>query len=552
MKRIILSMLMLALIMSMIPVMALSSSAVDVPGDWTTYRSSGSYDEPLPTEENGYTPAPGYEYTDEGFHMISADYTGATPYGVIQTKEKVSVKDGVYMELRVDQYPYGGEKGTADHWISFAIWDSPIVAPGNTKPEDGFGQGWLGMCRTPGGGKSGPVMCFMQMYSPTGSLGQGQANVAPKVDDSGKEIYTLEVGFDGTHYTISICGVTMPGSAVTEKLNGLNQDGEFYIGVAFHAGVANANIEATILKYGTSEETAQKPVGSDSKAPEENHLVTAPIADPSTVPQNKPCLLLDATESSCTNNFSTQDMSLTPQGDNSFKIEPYAPIGYFMWGIKRPLSFEAKDFPVIALMIHDPRGIAGSGSIRYSTGENMSADDVHIFSYSFYDDRICTYYGEKGDYIYVLLDMREMLTAEMYEEGWDGRINGLRMEFADIFLNNPIDPEKDFFIFNYAGIFRSKEEAIAYQEEYVANTNIVAPSETEAPTEAPVEVPTEAPTDQPADESNPAVTEGDAVTQDATGNAGGDKGCASVAGMSVSLIMMSIAAVIAVKKKNDF
>lgn len=552
MKKTILMFLAVAMIMALLPTMAISSSAVDVPGDWVTYRGANHNDEPPPSEDNPCTPAPGYEYNDEGFHMISADYTGATPYGVFSSKEKVSVKDGVYMELRIDQYPYGGEKGTADHWISFAIWDSPIAAPGNTNPEDGYGQGWLGMCRTPGKGKSGPVMCFMQMYSPTGSLGQGQANITPEVDENGKEIYTLDVDYDGSNYNISICGVPMPGAAMTEKLNQLNADGEFYIGVVFHAGVANANIEATILKYGTSKETAEKPIGSDSKAPEENYLVTAPVADPSTVPQNKPCLLLDATESSCTNDFPTQDMFVTPQGNNSLKIEPFASIGYFMWGIKRPLSFEAKDFPIIAFMIEDPNSVVGSGSIRYSTGENMAADDVHIFDYSLFDEQLCTYYGEKGEYTYVLIDMREMLTQEQYEEGWDGRIHGLRMEYGGMFINNPIDPEKDFFYLHYAGIFRSKEEAQAYQEEYVATAGIVVPSETEVPTEAPTDAVTEAPTEaitEALTDHNNVATDDNDTTIDPAGNVDNKKGCSSVLSIGAMVIMMAMAAAVALKKK---
>lgn len=550
MKKMCLWMLVLAMIVSLVPSMVFSASAVDLPSEWMTYRSPSHYKEAAPGEEVTYTPAPGYEYTDEGFHMISADYNGTTPYGTFQTIDKVSVRDGVYMKLRIDQYPYGGEKGTADHWITFSIWDKQNVAPGNTKSEDGYGEGWLGLCRTPGGGKQGVVQSFVQLYSPTGSLGQGEARITPELDENGKEIYTFEVKYDGTNYSLFVCGVSVPAAALTEHLNELNADGEFYIGVTFHSGVANANIEATLLAYGTSAANAETPKGSDAKEPEENVLVIAPMADASTVPANTPCLLLDATASSCSNNFATQDMKLTPQGNNSFKVEPYAKVGFHMWSIKKSLSYEAKDFPVVAFLIEDPNQIVMSGSIRYATGENMSVDDVHIINYSVYDEN-CTFYGTKKEYIMVVLDMRELLSAEAYEEGWDGRIHGLRIEYSDLYLNTPIDPENDYFYFHYAGIFRSVEEAQAYQDAYMVQSNI---SEAPVDTEATTEVTTDATIVEGTDAVTESATEGqnDASNdQEVTTNASGDaQGCNSVIGMSTGVVLIALAATVVLKRKD--
>ena len=83
MKKVLALIVALMMIVSMIPVMAITTSAANVPGDWTTWRSAGGYKEPDEGEEPSYCPAPGYEYTDEGFHMTSADYTGHTPFGIM-------------------------------------------------------------------------------------------------------------------------------------------------------------------------------------------------------------------------------------------------------------------------------------------------------------------------------------------------------------------------------------------------------------------------------------------------------------------------------------
>ncbi len=545
MKKVLALIVAAMMIVSMIPVMAITTSAADVEGDWTTYRFTGGYKEPEEGEELSYTPAPGYEYTDEGFHMTSADYTGITPSGSIQSKEKISIKDGVYMELRIDQYPYGGPNGSADHWICFSIMDSQKVEPGNVT--DGYGQGWQSLCRTPGAGGSGIYESYIVAEGADGWKGQGNVNTAPTVDDNGKEIYVFEIAYDGTTYTISINGTAVAGApAITEHLNSLNADGEFYIGVSFHAGVTNAPLEATMLKFGTSKEDADKPIGSDSELPEENINVKAPIADSSTIETNMPCLLFDATETSYSGNIPASGMVMTAQGDNSFKVEPAVATGYFTWGMRNSLSYEASDFPVIGIFVHDPNEIIGGTSMYYCAGDNMSADAAHLLTYSIYDEG-SKYWGDDEEYTFVIIDMREVLGEEAFAEGWTGRINSLRFDFADLYLSEPVDPENDYFTFHYAGIFRSAEEAYAYQDAYAEKLGLG-----EATTEAPTEEPTEAPTEEPTEEATDAPTgEAGTKTEDKTDapDTGDDEGCASVVG-SVAVLMAAAAAAVVLKKKD--
>ena len=472
MKKVLALIVALMMIVSMIPVMAITTSAANVPGDWTTWRSAGGYKEPDPGEEPSYCPAPGYEYTDEGFHMTSADYTGHTPFGTIQSKEPVPVKDGVYMELRVDQYPYGGEKGTDDHWICFSLWDSAKIAPGNTTE---YGQGWLALVRTPGEGAPGSAQSFVSKSAGNGTFGhQGDVSITPELDENGKEIYTFEVVWDGSNYNIAICGVAVQGAAnIASHLNEVNPNGEFYVGVTFHSGAAAQPIEATMLKFGTSKDTAETPVGNDSELPEENINVKAPIAEADSIPANQPCLLLDATKTSYSGDLPVSGMTIVPQGDNSLKILPEVGNAYFTWGMRNSLSYDAADFPVIGIFVQDPNELLDSCIMYYYAGDNLTADGAHLLRYTTYDDGV-RYWGDE-EYAFVTIDMREMLTEEEFAEGWTGRINGLRFDYENLYLEG--DPENDYFFFHYAGIFRSVEEANAYQDAYAASLNLT-PSET--------------------------------------------------------------------------
>ncbi len=540
----------LMMIVSMIPVMAITTSAAEVDGNWTTYRFTGGYKEPEPGEELSYTPAPGYEYTDEGFHMISADYTGITPSGTIQSKDKVSIKDGVYMELRIDQYPYGGENGSADHWICFSIMDSQKVEPGNTT--DGYGQGWQSLLRTPGAGGAGTLQSFTVGEGPAGWGHKGDVGITPPVDADGKEVYTLEISWDGTNYTISICGVVAAGSAdITSHLNTLNANGDFYIGASFHSGAAGAPIEATILKFGTSKDNAEVPVGSDHELPEENINVKAEIADPSTIETNQPCLLFDATKTSYSGDVPTSGATITAQGDNSFKVGVETATPYFTWGMRNSLSYNAADFPVIGVFVHDPNEVMDACILYYCAGDNMTADAAHMLNYASYDDGT-KFWGDDEEYIFMVIDMREMLAEDEFAEGWSGRINSLRFDYTNMYLEG--DPENDYFFFHYAGIFRSVEEAYAYQDAYAEKLGLG-----EAATEAPTEAPTDAPAEDPTGDASETLAEGATNAADGTGaeektddskNEDKKSGCGATVLGSVAVLMSAAAAAVVLKKKD--
>ena len=226
-KRLLCALLCAVLLTGLIPAAALTSSAATAEGDWTVYRTPKSYED----EKNGETvkPAPGYRYTADGFTTVEPDWTNFTPYFTVQTKEAQPLKDGIYLEFRVDEYPYGGEDGGADHWLSFSLSDRENVDPGNID----FGNNWLGLIRGAGEG-SASAQSFITTMTTDEDVGtfvhNGDVSVTVPVDDEGREIYTLEIIWDGSEYDIKICGTTVMGCAdITAKLEEWNADGEFFV-----------------------------------------------------------------------------------------------------------------------------------------------------------------------------------------------------------------------------------------------------------------------------------------------------------------------------------
>jgi len=250
-------------------------------------------------------------------------------------------------------------------------------------------------------------------------------------------------------------------------------------------------------------------------------------------------------------------MELEAQGNNSYKVMPTQAVGFHTWSIKRSLSYDAKDFPVIAIFVEDPNMVFESGALRYSAGKNMSADDVHILNYSMYDDGTI-YYGEGGEYSLMFIDMAALLDEAAFEEGWNGRINSLRFDYGTLSISN--DPEYDFFFFHYAGIFRSVEEATAYGEAYAESLGLTAApdeDETEEPgndgtgepgvdvTEPTVDV-TEEPTTDANDATDAPATQAPAATDAPSTTEGG---CASVIG-SAAILLAAAAAAVVLKKRD--
>ena len=87
-KRILALIICAVMLLTMIPVAALTIGAAEIQGDWTTYRSADEYETAGEGEEPIiYKPEAGYEYTSEGFTVVPADYKDTTPFLLKKIKE---------------------------------------------------------------------------------------------------------------------------------------------------------------------------------------------------------------------------------------------------------------------------------------------------------------------------------------------------------------------------------------------------------------------------------------------------------------------------------
>ena len=540
MKKLIALVIAAMMVLSMIPVMAFTTAAADVEGDWHVWRDPEKYEDV--EEGEAIKPDPGYEYTDEGFVTICPDYTNYTPQFTVQTKLAQALKEGFYVQIRIDDYPYGGEDGNADHWISFNISDRVGVKPGSID----FGNNWLSLIRGAGQGAAAAqsFLTTMTTEEKVGSFAlQSAPNIEIPMDDEGREIYTFEVTHDGANYELKINGVVVSNETISTALNTWIESGEYYVGITLHAGVPDASASMTILKYGTSAEDATIPVGSDSLDPEENMLNFAEIADPSTVEANTPALLWDAT--TLTSDPTGPDLKLVAQGDNSYHVIATGGSPYFQWGIKADKSYSIENFPVFSMVLKNFWG--DNGGIYFCTGGVMSARDDYKTSWSIYDDG-CMMFGENEEYSLVVIDFAalEMIDELLMEKG--GRIHNVRPFFA---VTDTTDPEICEWDVMYMGWFRSVEEAQQYAITRLAMDPVTEAPETEAPeapeTEAPAGNETEAPAGN--ETQAPAGNETNAPEGNET-EAPKTEGCASVMGLGAVAILAAAAAAVALKKKD--
>ena len=542
-KRIIALLIAAIMVLSMIPVMAVSTSAANE-GMWTTYRNAGNYpaldDEPDPDgEETIYPPAAGYEYTSEGFSMISPDWTGVGPFATVSTNEAINLKDGMYLEFRVDDYAYGGEIG-ADHWICLTLNTGKVedgategtvagektgkVAPGSTS----YGGGWLTLLRGVGDGN---VSTLPHLTDPkTEDFGgtfvnTGVVNAPATLDDEGREIYTWEVTWTGSEYEIKVNGVVQPGQAqTTAMLNKLAPDGNLFVGITMMDGMKGGTSALTITKFGTSASDATKPVGSDSKEPEANNLVEAPIADSSTIEANMPAILWSP---DTVNLKSGNNCTFTVLGNNTWRVNATETAVFFSLGAKRSWSYDATDFPVFGIMVKNLW--IDSGTLWYAAGEIPGATNGYTVPFSIYDGE---FYGEDEEYIFVPVDLSDL---------WEGRFNSVRLDFA------MASEDVREFDLCFAGMFRSVEEAYNYANNWLSANTEVETKDPNATEEETTEAPTEdATTAAPEAETTAPTVDGENTT--AAETEAPKSGCGSVIGFSAAAVLAAAAAAVALKK----
>ncbi len=541
MKKLITLVIAVAMVMTLIPVMTFSTAAADVEGDWTVFRDPAKYEV---EEGEAIKPDPGYQYTDEGFTTIAPDWTNYTPFFTVQTKEPQPLKDGVYLEVRIDEYAYGGEDKSADHWISFNVSNVEGIEPGSIE----WGNNWLCLIRGEGDGSA-----LMESYLTTkttenrvGSFsGQGASHITIPVDDQDREIYTFEISWDGSAYAMKVNDVLVSTPTISSALQQWIASGEYYVGITLHSGVSNATQAITILKYGYSEADATTPVGSDSLEPEDNMLIFPPKADASTVEANTPALMWDATMSSFRSDPAGTDVQLLPQGDNSYHVIPSGATPYWWWTIRSDMTYSISDFPVFCMVMRNFWG--DNGGVYYCAGNVLSANNNYKTDWTIFDEGCLLLQEGEDEYSIVVVDFTEMLTEDLIAN--DGRIHSVRPSFNEM----SIDDEWDVC---FMGWFRSVEEA----QNYSLNRLDLTPPDTSETTADETTADETTADETTSDETNASETNASESTGsvvDTTGsvtetteNTGGATGCASAVDLGIAAILVAAAAAIVLKKKD--
>ena len=111
MKKVLSTVLAATMLLALCVALVVPASAVD--GNWIVYSKADYYE---PDFEGDIMSIPGYEYNAEGLRILSADWRDFKPGAGMQTKEKLDIKEGVYMKVRIDEFNY-----ETDHWFNFHI-----------------------------------------------------------------------------------------------------------------------------------------------------------------------------------------------------------------------------------------------------------------------------------------------------------------------------------------------------------------------------------------------------------------------------------------------
>jgi hypothetical protein len=528
-----------AMLLSIMIVGTIPTAAVD--GMWDALGTAVEYD-----EDFSGTPRsrPGYEYTEDGLHMIPAKWEGhQTPYGTLQTKDTVDLKDGVYMLVRVDNFTYEGEK-----WFNFSLWDRAGISPGSTEHGEGA------QCHIrPGNAKNvGGVDWY------TGGFTNVGQTVIPKtaysLDDEGRVILALTVKWENNTYSMNVNGAPAPDTVIefmNEKWGGV--DSAAYVGFSLQNSNKNGTVEATILKFGTSEATAETPVGDDRKEPEEFNHTPAALEDASTIPAGKPAVLMNANviESHIlAKPISLVGANITVNDDYSARVvvnKATADAGE--WKVKYNVSYSVEDFPVCAILVRnlctcrDEVCYANESCHLYlCTGEAIQPAPENLIKFLDISEPITV-----GDDTYLMFYID--VSDEYAPIEASGRINSARVDFEDIDNDTP---GKNAFDVCWIAFFRTPDEASTYVKESLNVTDVEDPSETD-PDKSPEDTETAEKVNDGTTEGNEAV-ETEPKNQDNGNDTSAAKGgCNSAIGLGTVLLLTlaSAAGAISFKKKED-
>lgn len=497
------------MLLAMIPIISVSAAGDLVGPLKPVYTASTLESMAEPKEDDdddSVSPLAGYYYDSKGFHMESPVYTKLhTPYSTIATTDSYDItqkndsKGGHALSCKfvVDKFLYDGGMG-ADEWICLSITNQQSVNPGSAKYQDG----WFLLIRGDGDGSAvfEPHLDFGPTFM--ASAGEFVKNGTAEIVDD-KEVYEFALDFDGTDWIMTLNGADV--SADSLIIGGEDQTSIFetfkdkaYFNISVQTGyVDDENPDSNKIELSVLEFNGEVPYGDDQAEPITDDATFADIADSSTVPANTPAVIWDSTMSSF-KRFTGSSLEYTVNDDGTIHVVASHPSPYITWGINRKISYEAADFPYIAVLCKNVPTM--SGNSYYCAGDVLSANpDVRMDWDPMEEDL-----GD--DWTIGIIDVDGL---------WEGRIHNLRIGFDGIDYE---DEDLNNWDIGFVGCFRSPEEAMNYARAYLANLGVEVVTEEAVTTSA---------------EPTAVTTEADVVTTAAevvTTGAGADTGADTAAG----------------------
>ena len=471
MKKILSALLALTMILSLAVVFATGVAAASDENLWTVLTHPNEY---LEEYDGDRTSIPGYVYTEDGFRTVTADWPANLPYQHVQTNRMVNLKNGVYMEVRIDDFDYDA----SDKWFNFNIWDSVGIEPGSI--DERFGEGVQTLLRpsnvsseTDEPGKVASIAWYKDRFTAVGSSAIDEYN-RTTVEKDGKVYLTfqLEITWDRYDYSVYINGTQAP-EKVIEYMNEKFADGMAYIGFAMHSSKVGGSQSCTVTKFGTSRETATTPTGTDYADAINYDNTPADLMDASQVPEGQPGILM-------TGDRANSHLKATPASQTGGSLISITEDNLIhIYGMKslvdsgpmyvdNNVSYAVEDFPVLrvltrnfcsckmdthadCLAIESLDAYIMAGDVVYpELKHRYRALDICYYPYLIKND------DDSDNYLTFTLDFDE--TTET------GRFNGVRLDMNGIDLKNAGFNEFDIC---WVGLFRTEEDADAYTEAYL-------------------------------------------------------------------------------------
>ncbi len=580
MKKFLSALLAAAMMLTVVIVVAVPASAANE-NEWAVYTSSDQND---PDFVGFAKDIPGYEYTADGFAVTGAEWKDSTPYAVAQFKEKVNLMDGVYMEVRVDNFTYDAKS----KWFMFAIDNKS----GDEYNADGLGQDVYAQIGISVDEETGEITTPHIRWNE--NYGKGDTTYQQRdastygfvdsVDAEGRRTYTLEITSDGENYQVIVNGMKASNEFNDALIEIFEKDGgEAYVSFKSQHSTRGGDIEFTVTKFGTSKDTATKPVGSESNGPVASITSFADVEDASVIPEGEPAIIMngDASKSDVMgmpSYYAGNDIKLNRDGSITCTVSPKTLQTGASFYVNEDVSFNIEDFPAMLVIT---KGFCNcketeecEGKERILTyiacGEELQLSEGYRgATKSLYSG--CDIVGEDaylGNYLVWSRDDETSTNMVEADRVPTGRINQMRFDFGS--RTYELTSANDITICEVA-FFRTEGDASAYYEAYIESlggevsdgddeittapaggeateSQETEPQETEPKETEPKE--TEPKETEPAD-TTPAETK---PTDKPNTNDGGkdEGGCGSVIGVgAIAIVAVAAAGLVSFRKKDD-